>query len=166
MVRLNLESINTVSPYELTATHEGRCYSFVTDYGVIYSVSFLEDDLMYNENVYQFIIANVNNKKSPRDSKLRKTIIEIIYAFFEEEQNTLLYICETGDGKQNMRGRLFEYWFNSSIRKSEFVFYSAVVKDAEGISNYTAIISRIDNPNLSEVINEFTNTVVMLNQKP
>ena len=61
---------------------------------------------------YQFSIINFNNKKSPRDPKVRETIIAIIENFFMESQEVMLYICETGDGKQSMRSRLFEYWFN------------------------------------------------------
>ena len=59
---------------------------------------------------YQFSIINGNNKKSPRDPKVRETIIAIVENFFMENQEVMLYICETGDGKQSMRNRLFEYW--------------------------------------------------------
>ena len=41
------------------------CFRFVTDFGVIYYVSFLEDELMLSDESYQFIIANTNNRKSP-----------------------------------------------------------------------------------------------------
>ena len=72
MVSLNLERINSNSPYAVTALRDSMCFRFVTDFGVIYYVSFLEDELMLSDESYQFIIANTNNRKSPRDSKLRR----------------------------------------------------------------------------------------------
>ena len=111
MVNLDLKRINSHSPYHVTASRDKHSFRFVTDFGVDYSISFLEDELLTSDDTYQFIIANTNDKKSPRDSKLRKAIISIIYEFFEASNTTLLYICETGDSKQSMRNRLFEFWF-------------------------------------------------------
>lgn len=166
MVRLNLQRINRLSPYEVTQGDNPMCYQFITDYGGIYAISFIEDDLLLCDDSYQFIIANINNKKSPQDYKLREAIMAIVYEFFECSNTTLLYICETGDGKQSMRSRLFELWFNTSPRKSDFVFMSADVKDADGIRNYAAIILRVDNPNLKNVVAEFTENIQLLSQKP
>ena len=53
-----------------------------------------------------------------------------------------------------------------SLRKSDFVFMSADIRDAEGIPNYAAIVVRLDNPRLTSVIAEFTETVQLLSQKP
>ena len=119
MVDFNLDRINSHSPYVVTASEGSMSFQFVTDFGVTYNVSFLEDELMLSDESYQFIIANTNNKKSPRDSKMKQTIMAIVYEFFECSNTTLLYICETGDSKQEMRNRLFEIWFNSSLRKSD-----------------------------------------------
>lgn len=78
----------------------------------------------------------------------------------------MLYICETGDDKQSMRSRLFEIWFNMSPRRSEFTIVQTNIKDEEGIINYAAIISRLDNPYLKEVVTEFLETAKLLNSKP
>ena len=61
------------------------------------------------EDAYQLIIANVNHRSSPRDAKVRDTVIGIVDEFFRKNNTTLLYICETGDSKQSMRSRLFEH---------------------------------------------------------
>lgn len=81
MVDLNLDRINSHSPYVVTASEGSMSFQFVTDFGVTYNVSFLEDELMLSDESYQFIIANTNNKKSPRDSKMRQTIMAIVYEF-------------------------------------------------------------------------------------
>ena len=78
----------------------------------------------------------------------------------------MLYICETGDNKQSMRNRLFEYWFSGYKYKHLYTLMSSAVKDEEGMMNYATLIIRNDNPNMVKVITEFTNSVNLLNQKP
>lgn len=132
-----------------------------------YAVGFDKDDItMPFTKTYQFFIINGNNKKSPRDIKVRKTIIAIIEDFFIENQEVMLYVCETGDGKQSMRSRLFEYWFNHYKKDWNIMLFSATIPDENGILNYAAIILRNDHPRLKEIVNEFSNAVTLFNEKP
>lgn len=96
---LSLKRINENSSYPVETTGEDGFYQFFTDGGVHYSVGFMEDDILLSQNSYQLIIANINNHKSPRDHKVRDTIIAIVDEFFRNNNSTLLYICETGDSK-------------------------------------------------------------------
>ena len=159
---LSCHRINVASPYRVEYGPTIHSYRFLTDYGVGYSIDFVEDDLLVSNETYQFIIANLNNRKSPRDSKLRDTILAIIEEFFQSNESTLLYICETGDGKQSMRKRLFEYWLASYNRKSGFTILSSSLQDEDGIWNFASIIVRNDNPHLKEIASEFMETVNLL----
>ena len=86
MVSLTLERINSNSPYAVTALRDSMCFRFVTDFGVIYYVSFLEDELMLSDESYQFIIANTNNRKSPRDSmSFSNVLIQLCCIFVRQE---------------------------------------------------------------------------------
>lgn len=100
MEPLSLEHININSSYLVEPTDKDGYYQFFTDSDVHYSVGFMEDDVLISKNSYQLIIANLNNHKSPRDSKVRDTIVSIVDEFFNRNNSTLLYICETGDDKQ------------------------------------------------------------------
>lgn len=163
---LSLKRINENSSYPVETTGEDGFYQFFTDGGVHYSVGFMEDDILLSQNSYQLIIANINNHKSPRDHKVRDTIIAIVDEFFRNNNSTLLYIYETGDSKQSMRSRLFEYWFSTYNRKALFTMISSSIVDEEGVVNFATIILRNDNPNLSEIIAEFTESIQLLSQKP
>lgn len=163
---LSLKRINENSSYPVETTGEDGFYQFFTDGGVHYSVGFMEDDILLSQNSYQLIIANINNHKSPRDHKVRDTIIAIVDEFSRNNNSTLLYICETGDSKQSMRSRLFEYWFSIYNRKALFTMISSSIVDEEGVVNFATIILRNDNPNLSEIIAEFTESIQLLSQKP
>ena len=162
---LSLQLINASSSYEVTEVSEG-CFQYLTDHGVHCSVEFVLDDSLMSRETYHLIIVNVNHKKSPSDAKVRDTIIAIIDEFFIENNKTLLYICETGDKKQALRNRLFERWFSTYERKAQYTFVASSLKDDEGIENYAAIIVRNDNPDLSAIIAEFTETISLLSSKP
>ena len=83
-------------------------FSFMTDNMAEIFISFEKDDILQSGIVYQFGISNPQGTKSPRDQKVRNTILAIIEEFFNKNKAALLYICETGDGMQKMRSRLFQ----------------------------------------------------------
>ena len=165
MNSLSLHAVNASSSYKVSAVND-CCYQFFTDYGVHCTVEFVLDDSLLSHETYHLVIVNVNHQKSPNDVKVRDTIIAIIDEFFIENNTTVLYICETGDKKQALRNRLFERWFSTYERKAQYTFVASSLKDDEGIENYTAIIVRNDNPDLSAIIAEFTETISLLSSKP
>ena len=118
------------------------------------------------QNHMSFLSSNVNKIPSPRDLKMRDTVMLIIENFFNMNEAALLYICESGDGKQHMRSHLFEYWFSSYQMKDKFILMPVSIEDMEGIENFAALIIRKDNPNVLDIVAEFSNTVAMFRVKP
>lgn len=165
MEELSIKRINESAPY-IVCKGSGNMYRFYSDEGVHYAVDFLPDEMITKGDSYQLVIANLNNKKSPRDAKVRDSILAIIDEFFRINQSTLLYLCETGDGKQSMRSRLFEYWFNTYKRKTQFTLLTTSIVDDEGIVNFATLIIRNDNPNFLDILSEFSESVKLLSQKP
>ena len=166
-MKLNIEKINAKAPYKVTPIPSVHFVSFLTDTGVQYAAGFDKDDTTIPlTETYQFSIINGNNKKSPRDPKVRETIIAIVENFFMENQEVMLYICETVGGKQSMRSRLFEYWFTHYKKHWNIIFLTASITDENGILNHAAIILRSDHPRLKEIVNEFTTAVTLFNEKP
>lgn len=165
MTDLDIEKINQISPYKVYTSHRKGYYGFISKSGVEFVVGFDEDEFLSSDS-YQLIIANVNHKPSPRDSKVRICIFAIMKEFFRVNNSTILYICETGDGKQAQRSRLFTYWFSSFADKGKFTLLQSSIVDDEGIDNFFAIISRNDNPSLKQVMNEFYENVNFFNNKP
>lgn len=163
---IDIERFNARSPYKVVASESVGFYEFTTDFGVIYSVGFMPDESIISKDTYQFIITNANNKPSPKDEKVKDTILILIDEFFSIDDNVLLYICETGDGKQAMRNRLFQYWFSQYDKKTEYTFLSSSIVDEDGIVNYATVIIKNTNPHITEAINEFTETIRLLSSKP
>lgn len=166
MNKLSLNSINASAPYKVSFHETTHTYRFITDYNVIIGIDFDKDDLIETAETYILSIINVNNVVSPRDAKERDTIMTIIENFFNLNEAALLYICESGDGKQQMRSRLFEYWFSSYQIKDNFLLLPASIVDMEGIENFAALIVKKDNPKFVDIVSEFSNTITMLKIKP
>lgn len=165
MNALSIDTINTLSPYKVTQYEDG-IFCFVTDSSVEIFVCFEKDEILQIGESYQLGISNPKGIKSPRDSKIRLTIISIVKEFFKKNQAGLLYICETGDGMQKMRNRLFKYWFSIYGENDEFYFLPMTIYDEEENENYAALIIRYDNPLFAQIVREFTTTINLLNSKP
>lgn len=163
---LSLDRINKKAPYKVEWDKVTGSFDFVTGHGVRISVDFEEDFLIQSDISYQLIIGNSNQKKSPRDNKLQKTVLAIIEEFFHRNQAAVLYICETGDGKQQVRNRLFKYWFDSYEFNTKYSLYTTHIVDDEGISNFAALILKNDNPKIVDIVTEFTQTARILREKP
>ncbi len=161
---LDLSRINLISPYTVWNTTE-RYYFFKTDHGAVYKIGFMDDFSIWETGAYQFLIINESGSASPLDQKLRMTVLCIIEAFFTANPEILLYICETGDGKQEFRARLFIRWFNSYGNREAYVMETAEVKEGEN-KNFAALIVQKSNPKLQEIIAEFDETIRILTNKP
>ena len=116
----------------------------------------MPSDLMPEYDAYEFAISNTNNRKSPRDYKLRQTILSLIYEFFRQRNAVMLYLCETGDNRQKYRSRLFESWFRSSGYQKTFVLMTTELPDEYGIWNYVALILRPDHPQFVSIAQQFS----------
>lgn len=103
MKPLSLESINATSFYNVELSEREGFYQFFTDYGVHYAIGFVKSDLLSNDEVYELMIANLNNQSSKRDSHVREAIIAIIDDFLSRTTiHCYIYV------KQEITNRLDE----------------------------------------------------------
>lgn len=161
---LDLNFVNRFASYKVW-TEDGKDYLIETNRGNIFVVGFMDDYSIWPTGAYQFTINNQSHLPSPNDRKLRETILLLIEAFFAANPDILLYICETGDGKQTFRSRLFVRWFNTYNRRDDYVMQTAEVEE-EGTKNFAALIVQKSNPRLREIIAEFDETISILANKP
>lgn len=162
MKALRLEAINQNAPYRVTQDPE-RLYNFylISDSGIRFDVDFMFNDAVIPSGAYEIGIANKGHKPSPLDPKLKRSVFAIIEEFFEQNNEVMLYITETGDEKQGFRNRLFVRWFNTYEHHGRYFIRTAEGK-LEGQDNFMAILSRLDNPKLSLAIEEFNETTALL----
>lgn len=160
MNKLSLKNINENSPYEVTLEGENS-YAFTTDYGIEYEFGFIEDFMLGIENVYQFFLMPKNGVSRHKDPKIILTVYALLEEFFSDGNLILDYICDTSDGRQEARNRLFEHWYKTNPRKIGFTL-EHIIAVYDNVSYYAAVIMRNDNPRYSEImdaINAFTKNI-------
>ncbi len=161
---LDLAYINRLAPYKVW-TENGRDYLIETSRGQIFVIGFMDDYSIWPTGAYQFTIHNQNRQPSPLDQKLRETILLLVEAFFAVNPDILLYICETGDNRQEFRSRLFIRWFNNYSGLDAYVMQTAEVQEGK-TKNFAALIVQKSNPRLAEILAEFNETITILTNKP
>ena len=152
MNALDTNRISHFAPYRVWA--EDCEYRFETEHGILYAVSFEQENMLEGIPAYWFGLANRTHKPSPNDVKIRATITCIIEEFFRANPDILLYLCDTADEQQAMRSRLFMHWFNGYAKQADFYFRSEMVTD-EGTENYVALIVKRTHPQLQTIIDTF-----------
>ena len=88
--KMSLAVINANSPYEVKVALADDTLCFITDYDAEIFVTFERDDILHNGLVYQFGISNPKGVKSPRDPKVRETILAIVEEFFAKNNAALI----------------------------------------------------------------------------
>lgn len=164
MIDFSLQQILKNSPYDITLSEVG--FVFQTDNGIHYRVSFDEEEIVLGGcKTYQFILFKVEDIRAPHDPKIETTVLAIINEFFRSNQHVLLYVCDTSDGKEGGRNRLFLRWFEHHAAPSQFTIRTASAK-VEDETVYVAIIVDNSNPHLQAINDDFDATAEMLTNKP
>lgn len=159
---LSTENINITSPYKVERLND---YAFVfhTHANVVYYVSFKEDMEIAGLDSYQFIIERKSEKQG-YDAEVKDSIIAIINEFFAQNNDILLYICDTSDGREAIRNRLFIRWFKETDIDNMFEIKTAdAIVEGEGM--FFAIIFKKSNPRYTEISNEFDEASAYLASK-
>ena len=161
---LSLSSINDKAPYQVRSEN-GYSFLFRTETGVSYEIGFVEDHMISDDgDVLQLIIRVAEGFSSQRDLKIRDTVIAILEEFFKQDYVTLVYICDTRDGRQATRQRLFSTWFTSYSNKDDYIHEYKELQ-VDGVGYYMAILGRKDNPLLPDRIDAFERLFKQLARK-
>ena len=143
--------------YDLKPVDKG--YEFVTEKGVPYLVTFVEYtlfDISPDLKTYSFNIERLseqNAKLGQQDDKVRNTVLYVIYRFFLLNQDALITVCDSTDGRQTARKRLFDGWFDrfndGSLTKTDGTF------TIEGHVNFASLIYCSVNKYSADLLREF-----------
>ena len=160
MIKFSLSRILEESPYDLFLS--GTDLRFITDFGIHYSVSFNKEDIVLGEcETYQLIIRKIDEIRSKHDPKVEKTILAIIDEFFKSNLEILLYMCDTSDGRESIRNRLFISWFEKYANKERFTICKAFTS-VEGQGLFIGIIVENRNPKIYDIITDLNEQAKLL----
>ena len=144
-IRLSQHSINRTAPYRVD-TSNGYSFSFKTRYGHLYEVGFTEDYMLSDDGlVFQFFITCLDADHPQKDNGVKETVMAILEEFFKNDLVSLVYICDTHDGRQASRQRLFASLFHQ-YRLSSFYDFSCKSLSVDGIDYYLSFLCKKENP--------------------
>ncbi len=162
MIRFSLKRILENAPYDLTLSDNN--FVFQTDLGIHYMVSFSKEDIVLGGcATYQLIIRKIEEEKSPHDPKVEATILAIVREFFRSNLEIMLYLCDTSDGREKYRNRLFLTWFDRNVEKNHFTICKAHAT-VEGEGLFLCIIVDNRNPKLKDITDDFEEKAALLTE--
>ena len=155
MIYLSAEKINLRTPYRVKQVDDA-VLCFTTKNGISYSVGFVHDVSIYENGVYQFFLINLSGRKGPKDENIFETIRVIIEEFFASDEAVMLYICDTTDGRQASRDRLFRAWFYAYVESASYMMYSQTMI-IDKVRYFSSLLMRKNHPLQKEVLASFIN---------
>ena len=143
------------SPYKISE-EAPLDYTFINRDGIKYHASFYSVEPLYPEfiDTYSFSIEPEDKSSHPIDRRIAITIAEILKRFFEVNTNAMIMVCDSTDGKELKRRKLFDRWFDH-FSDNSILKYDASAPLAE----YQLFISLYickDNPNRDMLLQAFS----------
>jgi hypothetical protein len=137
-------------------------YNFTTKNNILYRVAFVVDETFSSisgeeiQNVFQIVIEKANEGIEPLDTKVSRTIENIVDRFFKRIENSLIYVCYDLDQKAKTRQDVFERWYKKSTSKDDIIKIDKIIEisisDFEIRRLYTAFMFHKKNPNYEKLM--------------
>lgn len=114
-----LVRLSSLDHFELNLIEEHLVYAFETESHYHYTISFSEWPIVgYDDDsvAYMFNIdrdERKDNRSNIASSRMRNTIAIVLCQFMLTHPNAVVTLCETKDGREDARNRLFSYWYDS-----------------------------------------------------
>ena len=162
MIHISAEKINLRAPYRVKQVDDS-VFAFTTKHGISYTASFVADVSFFDEGVYQFFLTKTSAKKGRKDDDISETVKVIIEEFFAHEEAVMLYICDTADGRQASRDRLFRAWFYSFEESESFTLHTEGMM-IDNVRYLSSILLRKDHPFYLQVLGAFHNFTIEHNE--
>ena len=147
-------------------------YFFTTIHDVGYKVVFKPSSYVFGEDkpyaslLYEFsVLAKFSGPQSyVRDELIAATVAVVFLHFYHlHDKNVCFYICDSSDGKQHVRKRKFDMWFQQ-YNRGAFIKLDQEIRDADGSRYPVAVIMRYENPFRIQVIEDFINIINSYNR--
>lgn len=141
-------------PFELFKNRDSFAYLFITDERVIYEVQFKYSPYIFEgfedvaNKLYEFVLLPVEGKTSDKlpDKLIAPTVAIIIKDFLQKQENIVIYICDSSDGKEATRSRKFNQWFEFFSNVSFIKFDVQLADSKSNATIYMSMILKNENP--------------------
>ncbi|MBI1779908.1 MAG: hypothetical protein HYR66_00825 [Sphingobacteriales bacterium] len=140
-----------------------RVYTFTSSIGCVYHCYFFDFSAAFSD--YPALAANVFGfnlelkekpegvQKIPPDKKIAVTVVDIVKAFLNEKENTVIYICDTIDNRHKARFHKFNHWFEI-FNDGNYLQLKGSIR-AGGIDILNALLMHRENPLANDFIEAY-----------
>ncbi len=162
------------NPYNYNFEEGSNIYKFITKNSIEYRIAFIVDETFSAvsgiaiENVYQMIIEKVTDNIEGFDSSVSLTIKNIVKRFFDNSENSMIYICDDSDKKAISRFNTFERWYWSSEMTDYITKVDNIIKcnsANEDYTLYTSLLYHKNNSNRETILEVYSTIEEILNSE-
>ena len=149
------EELNLICPYNVFLDKDTFIYSFITKNQVEYKIIFSDSTSFYEgtsshgkiSKVYSLTVEKVTDIKEKHDTDVQATVDCIVTHFFEDKENSLIYMCDNSDSREIARYRKFNGWFANSPFKDNVIKINEQIESEDKTTTfYTSIVYHMENP--------------------
>jgi hypothetical protein len=148
------------NPYSVFEDNDG--YYFITDHNVKYKIIFDSLGDLFKEypllhgRIFSFSFHPVHSEIIPRrfDPRVKDTLSFILFRFFENKKNLIVFVCDSMDGKALCRKRLFESWF-AKMNDGSLEKYDGCIAEGRKEEIQNSVLVRADMADKDYVIRVF-----------
>jgi hypothetical protein len=146
-----------LSHYDIESSEDGLSYTFTTKNDIRYKVALIIYPLgevsAFSLNLYP----DEGHEPAPKlDFRIKNTVAMIIGNILSKEGNTVFYVCDSLDDKQEQRHNVFEYWYEKC--KHEHHHVAKINHQFTSVNNYTinsTLLYNWENPYAEDIIKWF-----------
>jgi hypothetical protein len=139
-------------------------YIFHTDNSIAYSVDFTDGSYYFfglppHITVFEFsvnILHAVDTFIYPYDERIEATIVHILSTFFEDNRNSLIYVCDNLGNRQHACFRKFHTWFKRN--KTDKIEKHDIIFNALEFEILASLIVHTQNPDKDLLVKLFFDT--------
>jgi hypothetical protein len=150
-------------------------YNFATKNAILYRIAFIYDETFSTisgeniPNIFQLIVEKSSEGLEPFDSKVSKTIEDIIDRFFKKIENSLIYICSDENEKAEKRHEIFNRWYKKSKYREVIIkidnIISISINNQSKQKLYTSFMFHKQNSNFEKLLEIYSQFEKILNEE-
>lgn len=115
------------------------------------------------------MVEKTTDEREPFDAKVFKTVEDIIFRFFVNVENSLIFICSDSNDKALQRHKIYESWYKKSKHKENIVKIDNVIAiETDNKINqklYTSLLIHVNNPDYNKLISVYMRLEEVMNNE-
>lgn len=147
------KELNFQCLYRVILDSDTFIYSFTTKNHIQYNIAFADSVSVFQGTsteldiikVHSLTIVKMSKVKEQLDINVQRTIDCIIKHFFNDRENSIIYLCDSSDKKELKRLNKFNSWYEKSSFKNEIIKIDEAIPSIDTI-HYTSLMYHIENP--------------------